>query len=175
MTWVWVWVSLLLHHAQGVRVSRVSVPEPAAIVGEAATLRCHFTTPNDTFFSVRWYKDERQFYSFVPDRIPVKRTHYLPGLFVQVPESDEHVVQLRRVEVDNEGAYSCEVIGDKPFFKSSSSTANLSVALLPTTLVISGAEGQHSVHSLLNVTCTARDSWPRPNLTYFINGNPRKD
>ncbi|KAK3869356.1 hypothetical protein Pcinc_025340 [Petrolisthes cinctipes] len=126
--WVWVWVAIsLLHHAQGVRVSRVSLPQPA-LVGEPASLRCHFSTPNGTFFSVRWYKDERQFYSFVPDRTPVKQAHYLPGLFVEVPESDEHVVQLRRVEVDNEGVYSCEVIGGKPFFKSSSSTANLSVA-----------------------------------------------
>ncbi|KAG7165836.1 putative cell adhesion molecule 3-like [Homarus americanus] len=72
--------------ATGVNVQRVVVPTPG-VVGRPATLECQWTTGHRGFYSVRWYKNDEQFYSFVPKNKPqVKVDHNINGVNVETRE-----------------------------------------------------------------------------------------
>lgn len=62
----------------------MKVPTPG-VVGHPAQLECLWEAGAKGFYSVRWYKNGEQFYSFVPKNTPqVKVDHHLQGVSVEV-------------------------------------------------------------------------------------------
>lgn len=148
----------------------VKVPMPGQ-VGKPARLECLWVAGDRGFYSVRWYKNDEQFYSYVPKNKPqVKVDHHLAGVQVELPQSDERVVSLRELRLDSEGVYRCEVMSESPYFESSFASSNLTVVAMPDAPTMVGLRPSYRVGETLNVTCTARDARPPANVTFFMNG-----
>ena len=54
------------------------------VVGDKATLICQFDMEGDTLYSVKWYKDDREFYRFVPNDRPKLQVFETEGIQVDV-------------------------------------------------------------------------------------------
>ncbi|XP_069191131.1 uncharacterized protein [Procambarus clarkii] len=164
-----VWVLRAPAGAAGVQVQEVKVPMPG-VVGRPAKMECQWTAGASGFYSVRWYKNNEQFYSFVPKNYPQDKVdHNLRGVKVELSESDEHVVTLRELRMDSEGAYRCEVMSESPTFQTSLASKNLTVVVLPEAPVLTGLRGGYRVGDTLNVTCTARNARPAATLSFYVN------
>lgn len=163
---------LLLQMTTGVlsvRVHDVRVPT-VAIVGQPAKLECDWDSGKNDFYSVRWYMDDEQFYSFILGNKPEKVDHNLPGIYVALRYSDQTVVTLSEVTPAAEGKYRCEVMSEAPFFQTSFASANLTVVDLPDDPEIYGVKDRYRVGDTLNVSCTARNSRPPAALFFHVNG-----
>ncbi|XP_042223888.1 uncharacterized protein LOC121867833 [Homarus americanus] len=151
-------------------VHKVKVPT-LALAGEKARLECLWAAGDRGFYSVRWYKNGEQFYSYVPKNSPqVKVDHHLHGVSVVLPESNQSVVTLRELRLDSEGEYGCEVMNESPTFQTSHAYNNLSVVVLPKTPMIIGLQEQYTVGDKLNVTCIVMNSRPPAHLSFRLNG-----
>ncbi|XP_063843425.1 uncharacterized protein LOC135090536 isoform X2 [Scylla paramamosain] len=155
--------------ALGVQVHNVKVPQPG-VAGRQARLECLWAAGERGFYSVRWYKNDEQFYSYVPKNKPqVKVDHHIEGVSVELSQSDERVVTLRELRLDSEGVYRCEVMSESPYFESSFASSNLTVVAMPDAPTLGGLRSSYRVGEMLNVTCTAYDSRPPARLTFFMN------
>ena len=54
------------------------------MVGDKAELICQFDMEGDTLYSVKWYKDDREFYRFVPNDRPRLQVFDTEGIHVDV-------------------------------------------------------------------------------------------
>ncbi|KAL3288854.1 hypothetical protein HHI36_003301 [Cryptolaemus montrouzieri] len=94
---------------------KMSVPT-AVRVGHSVTLSCDYDLEGAPLYSVRWYRDNDEFYRYVPKEAPPTRVFPLSGLHVDVSVSDEHRVTLLSVGKPMTGMFQCEVSADAPFF-----------------------------------------------------------
>ena len=67
--------SLILHD--------IDVP-PHRVVGDSARLICNFEMEGDILYSVKWYKDDLEFYRFVPNDRPKLQVFPQKGIHVDV-------------------------------------------------------------------------------------------
>lgn len=56
------------------------------VVGDKATLICQFDMEGDTLYSVKWYKDDQEFYRYVPNDRPKLQVFKTDGIQVDVSE-----------------------------------------------------------------------------------------
>jgi hypothetical protein len=68
----------------------VTVPH-AILLGETATLFCHFDLEGDSLYSVKWYKGRREFYRFTPKEDPAMKIFPIFGLEVEVSKLVLHL------------------------------------------------------------------------------------
>ena len=69
--------------AECVRIKELRVPGHA-IEGGQALLGCLFDLENDPLYSVKWYKDDREFYRYVPSNSEQTSYFHAPGVIVNV-------------------------------------------------------------------------------------------
>ncbi|XP_047488228.1 uncharacterized protein LOC125038704 [Penaeus chinensis] len=153
----------------GVQVHSVLVPQPG-ISGRDAQLECRWAAGTKGFYSVRWYKDGEQFYSYIPQNQPEKVDHNLPGVSVFLSTSDENVVTLRKIDLSSEGTYRCEVMSEAPTFETSFGSANLTVVHMPQNPQITGLQIKYTEGDTLRINCTVRDSRPPAVISFRVNG-----
>ncbi|KAG7169506.1 putative Immunoglobulin V-set domain-containing protein 3, partial [Homarus americanus] len=108
------------------RVTKVEVPR-VVVVGDSATLRCHFALHGEVLYSLKWWKDGRQFYQFIPRNKPKMAVFTTPGLSVNVARSGLHQVELVDLYTSSSGLYRCEVVGEAPTFTTHVRAANMTV------------------------------------------------
>ena len=65
------------------RLFKVDVPAEA-VVGTSATLRCRYDLEGDTLYSVKWYKNGKEFFRFVLKDSPPSQIFPLEGIRVNV-------------------------------------------------------------------------------------------
>ena len=65
------------------RLKDIDVP-PHRVVGEKARLVCKFDMEGDILYSVKWYKDDLEFYRFVPNDRPKLQVFPQKGIHVDV-------------------------------------------------------------------------------------------
>ncbi|UYV82868.1 hypothetical protein LAZ67_22001158 [Cordylochernes scorpioides] len=63
------------------RLSRLEVPS-AVVLGEPAWLNCSYDLESDELYSVKWYKNNVEFYRFLPSDRPPGQKYDLKGVFV---------------------------------------------------------------------------------------------
>ncbi|GBP39169.1 hypothetical protein EVAR_26955_1 [Eumeta japonica] len=107
-------------NTEAVRSIRVSMDTQERIVAEGrdATLVCRFDVPEQQLYSVRWYKGDDQFYSYMPSGEPPDRIFHVEG--VNVSRVSPQEVTLTGITRETAGLYRCEVIGEAPRFPISS-------------------------------------------------------
>lgn len=63
----------------GLRLLNVSIPE-YKMKGESAILECNYELEGEKLYAVKWYKDNEEFYSFVPKFKPPTKDHKVDGI-----------------------------------------------------------------------------------------------
>lgn len=59
--------------------------------GETATLECIYELHRDTLYSVKWYKDNEEFYRYMPKMSPPQRSYNaIDGVKVEVSIKFSH-------------------------------------------------------------------------------------
>ncbi|KAL7636877.1 UNVERIFIED_CONTAM: hypothetical protein RMT77_012635 [Armadillidium vulgare] len=143
-------------------VGKVEVPYPV-LVGQTVQLRCHWRARS--YYSIRWYKDDIQIYSFIHAENE-KHSNDLEGIKVNKEESDEHVVTINVISSKAEGVYKCELMSEGPRFKVAFALANLTVVKQPEVPQILGLLESYLVGDTLNVTCRAMNGRPAPQIVF---------
>lgn len=67
----------------GLTLKSIEVPSHR-VVGDKAKLVCKFSMEGDTLYSVKWYKNNQEFYRFVPKDRPKLQVFPLKGIHVDV-------------------------------------------------------------------------------------------
>jgi hypothetical protein len=74
----------VLTGAASVTLFKVEVPDFKR-VGEMAALLCNYSLgERERLYSVKWYKDDEEFYRYVPKSHPVSQSYKVDGVKVEV-------------------------------------------------------------------------------------------
>ncbi|KPM05775.1 hypothetical protein QR98_0042450 [Sarcoptes scabiei] len=69
---------------QSLQINRFQVPE-AVERGRSAILNCDYSlNPNEELYAIKFYKNNIEFYRFVPRQNPSKQSYKLIGIYVNV-------------------------------------------------------------------------------------------
>lgn len=168
-----VFLALALLLCQGcwcLRLVEVRIPMHT-VLHQSARLECHYDLEGEALYSVKWYKDGREFYRFVPRDNPPAQLFPLPGVLVDMHNSSASQVELRDVTLSSSGRYRCEVSGEAPSFQTVSQHGDMLVVALPEEGPrISGGRPRYQVGDTVRVNCTSGRSKPAAQLSWFING-----
>ncbi|KAH7965946.1 hypothetical protein HPB49_012277 [Dermacentor silvarum] len=112
----------MLHQLQrkgsGLCLRLVDLHVPGAVrSGEPVQLRCEYDLENAELYSVKWYKNNVEFYRYLPSDVPPGQSYELLGTFVDHSRSDKNNVFLEKTDLNTEGMYGCEVSTEGPGFK----------------------------------------------------------
>ncbi|KAK8385911.1 hypothetical protein O3P69_010573 [Scylla paramamosain] len=152
----------------GLRVDRVEVP-PLVVEGGEAQLECEYDVEGEQLYSVKWYKDDREFFRFIPADTPSIQVFRLPGVNVDSRSNNNRVV-LHRVSLRSSGKYRCEVSAEAPLFNTDAGGGRLLVVYAPRSdPSISGVHRRYAVGATVHANCTASPSQPAAALTWLIN------
>ncbi|XP_054271566.1 uncharacterized protein LOC128992153 [Macrosteles quadrilineatus] len=144
--------------------------------GENVHLVCNFDTGDAKLYSVKWYKDENEFFRYMPDQRPPTQLFPLEGVLLEESLSGIDHVTLRDVTYDTSGSYRCEVSTEAPNFETVFSNHNMSVLSYPQDdphLV--AAQDVYSSGELVLVNCSAPPTYPPPNITFYINNDKTEE
>lgn len=72
--------------ASGLRGLHLAIPE-AVQSGETVRLACNYDLQGAFLYSVKWYREDQEFYRYVPKEAPPTRVFPLPGLHIDVSRS----------------------------------------------------------------------------------------
>ncbi|XP_038214572.1 uncharacterized protein LOC119834304 [Zerene cesonia] len=185
---------LFAKQAFGIRVTELTVPSHAVEDG-SVLLQCHYDLEGDMLYSIKWYKDNREFFRYVPsNNIPFS---YFPlnGVTVYVSiihayasarigpardqekDSSSNVVKLVNLTPESAGLYRCEVSGEGPYFVTVFDEKKIRVHLLPYDRPrVIGLQEEYKVSDILAVNCTSSRSRPQTQLKWLINNEaaPRR-
>lgn len=154
------------------QINNIDVPAVVDI-RETVTLSCTFSMGKDKLHSVKFYKDDREFYRFTPHQAA---QHFsLPG--IQIVENSEDVcsrrfcsISLTNLNSRSSGIYKCEISGDAPTFNVVFESRNMTVAVLPQHApYIKIRDHQYDFGDLIYANCTSDVSYPPAYLTWYIN------
>ncbi|CAL1265685.1 unnamed protein product [Larinioides sclopetarius] len=120
---------LLLSVADGLRMMALEVPQ-LVISGEETTLTCIFDLEEDTLYSIKWYRDDLEFFRYVPSDKPPNQFFPLKGLDIDLGRSSNGTVYIQDVDVSTAGTYKCEISADAPSFQTVSAEKMLTVTVL---------------------------------------------
>jgi len=149
-------------------VNDVKVPT-YGIAGKHAVLSC-FYSPIHGIYSVKWYKNGLEFYSYLPERTQPITIHPLQGVHVNVDRSSFESVYLGNLTLESTGRYRCEVSGQAPIFATDSKFGDMLVIIVPDAgPIIQGHKSRYSPGDILNVNCTTENTKPPANLTWYLN------
>ncbi|GAB0086679.1 Immunoglobulin-like domain [Sergentomyia squamirostris] len=179
----------------GLRLVRLVIPT-YKFRGESALLECLYelesvrnsdegynyggqfeTDEKETLYSVKWYKDNEEFYRYIPSQVPPQHSFRVEGVRVDHKFSDSTRVMLRGITLKSTGEYRCEVSGEAPAFKSIQGEGRLDVIYLPKDGPhIKGEEDrQYQVGDILKLNCTSGKSHPFSLLEWYINDEQVRD
>jgi hypothetical protein len=65
------------------KLLRVTVPQ-YKVRGDTALLECQYDLGDDKLYAVKWYKDNEEFYRYVPRSDTVKQSYRVDGIRVEV-------------------------------------------------------------------------------------------
>lgn len=150
----------------------VSVSIPLAVApGDTVTLQCLYDLEGDPLYTVKWYKGRNEFYRYVPKELPHTRVFPMPGIHVDLSQSDAHQLVLRDVQLELAGKYGCEVSTDVPHFYTEVVASRMHVVYLPEgNPKLSMEKLRYAVGDTLRGNCTSPASNPPTNLTWVVNG-----
>ncbi|XP_068213884.1 uncharacterized protein [Palaemon carinicauda] len=154
----------------GIRITSLEVPETVDM-GEDATLKCCYDLASHDLYSVKWYRDDEEFFRYMPSESPPMATQELNGVSVSKDQSNGDMIVLRNVELNSSGRYKCEVISDAPEFHTADKSAEMMVVVVPEEKpLIHGTQHEYHIGDLARLTCTSARSLPPAQLTWQING-----
>ncbi|XP_071454607.1 uncharacterized protein [Hetaerina americana] len=160
-------------NGDGLRLIGLSVPDTAEL-GESASLECRFDlgTTGANLYSVKWYKDDHEFFRYTPDdRPPHTQLFPVHGINLDEAESGVSHVTLRQLSFDSSGSYRCEVSTEAPDFKTVLWSKHMTVWAPPRNdPAVEGVKPSYAVGEDVVGNCTSSRSYPAATLSWFLNG-----
>ncbi|KAK9680490.1 hypothetical protein QE152_g39053 [Popillia japonica] len=148
---------------------RVSVPQ-YRIPGDMALLQCDYNLGNDNLYAVKWYKDNEEFFKFLPKARPEASSYSVEGIHVDMKSSNRTTVVLYSLNFKSSGLYRCEVSAEAPSFASAQGEARMEIVYLPKEdPQISGVEREYQIGEMVNLNCTSGKSHPASILHWYVN------
>ncbi|CAH1112362.1 unnamed protein product [Psylliodes chrysocephalus] len=154
----------------------VTVTVPALVnKGENVLLKCRYNLRGSGIGSVKWFKGNREFYSYTVDEEPTITP--VDGVDVQDLITDDEyrsfvsTILLKQVNFDTAGKYRCAVASDSAYAQLSDSGI-LSVLRLPhgePTIFIENDYLRGGDH--IYAECASPPSYPYANVSWFLNEN----
>ncbi|XP_022257303.1 uncharacterized protein LOC111089319 [Limulus polyphemus] len=114
--WIMWTIILLVKVSNGLRITYLDVPESVQSKQEVR-LGCMFDLEKDSLYSVKWYKDDLEFFRYVPKEDPQRQFFPLDGINIDFTRSNKDVVYIQDVQMSTGGSYRCEVSADAPSFR----------------------------------------------------------
>ncbi|CAH2268067.1 jg26173 [Pararge aegeria aegeria] len=152
------------------RVVGISVPSLKQR-GESVTLTCDYDLEGGKLYSVKWYRDNEEFYRYMPRLRPPQHAHKLDGVKVDLEKSSARRVHLRELTLKSRGIYRCEVSEEAPSFHSAQAETFMEIYYFPRENPrIVGHERPYFPHEPLDVNCSSAKAFPPPELQWHING-----
>uniref|UniRef100_A0A224YKG0 Beat protein like 1 n=1 Tax=Rhipicephalus zambeziensis TaxID=60191 RepID=A0A224YKG0_9ACAR len=125
-----IWVTYATGPAQTLRIIELKVPE-SPTRGSTVTLECRYDLQGDRLYSVKWYKDDKEFLRYLPHERPKMRAFNVKGLKVDVIRSTNTTAVLDNVQHSASGTYRCRVSADAPTFDEDDDEKRLIVTETP--------------------------------------------
>ncbi|GFY45876.1 ig-like domain-containing protein [Trichonephila inaurata madagascariensis] len=99
------------------QIKALQVPESIE-AGQVVRLVCLFDPEQEDLYSVKWYKDDVEFFRFLPKDKPANQFFETRDVEVDMSRSSNGTVFLKNTSRSAEGMYRCEVSADAPSFQS---------------------------------------------------------
>lgn len=152
----------------------LEVPQ-TAYSGESIELSCIYELENDKLYSVKWYKNDVEFYRYVPKDWPPGQFLPINGIRVDLSKSGTNSVFLKYIDIQTAGVYRCEVSAEAPSFVTAEGEKDLRVTVLPTSgPQITGIQAVYRTGDQVNLNCTSAKSKPAAHLRWYINNHEAK-
>uniref|UniRef100_A0A1A9WJ64 Ig-like domain-containing protein n=1 Tax=Glossina brevipalpis TaxID=37001 RepID=A0A1A9WJ64_9MUSC len=130
----------------------------------------------EALYAIKWYKDNEEFYRYVPKAKPPKTSYRVDGVQVIEEHSDSSRVLLKGLTINSTGLYRCEISAEAPNFSSVEAEGHMDVVYLPRDgPYIKGQQLQYQVGETLDLNCTSGKSHPSSHLQWFINEEAAHD
>ncbi|XP_023209982.1 uncharacterized protein LOC111612923 [Centruroides sculpturatus] len=189
---------ILFKGTVGLRLMRLEVPS-AAIRGEPVWLNCTFDLESDELYSVKWYKNNVEFYRFLPTDQPPGQKYDLMGVYVDVRTVGLRLMRLEvpsaairgepvwlncTFDLESDELYSVKWYKNNvefyrflPTDQPPGQKYDLMGVYVDSNLMlpedgptITGIKPQYQIGDEVNVTCSAGPSKPAATLKWYING-----
>lgn len=161
------------HHSAYSSSSSISTSNQNAGNGGIEIDSAEHSGEGEALYAVKWYKDNEEFYRFVPKSDPQKQSFPVDGIRVIDEHSDSRRVLLRGLTLNSTGLYRCEVSAEAPNFSSVQGEGRMDIVYLPRDGPhIKGQQFQYQIGDTLNLNCTSGKSHPASHLQWFINDEP---
>lgn len=155
--------------ATTLRLLDVQVPT-AVNSNDPVWLNCTYDLESDELYSVKWYKNNVEFYRYLPSDDPPAQKYNLLGVYVDLLKSNLGHVFLSRSDLNTDGTYRCEVSAEAPSFQTERAERELRVYVLPKGgPKIRGVKSQYSAGNKVDITCLAAPSKPPAVIKWFVN------
>jgi len=157
-----------------VTLSAVVVPHTKQR-GEEAHLMCKYLEDGyDSLYSLKWYKDEVEFYRYQPWNANLPQQVFeVPGVRVDISVSKPSHIVLRKVNFRSSGIYRCEITSSN--FEITEKYEQMTVIELPhkaPTITTDLAIKQYEIGDMLQLNCTSEPSHPASHLKWEVNKQP---
>ncbi|EDW71214.1 uncharacterized protein beat-IIIa [Drosophila virilis] len=165
-------ILVLIDITSSLTMTEVKIPNHIMRL-KSALLGCRYSLDGESLYSVKWYKDGHEIYRYVPRDKPPGQAFPLPGVNIDLRNSSDTQVMLRRVTLQTSGLYRCEVSGEAPAFNTVSESETMTVVVTPNHgPKISGGQPRYQIGDTVRVNCTSAPSKPVCHLSWLINGEP---
>lgn len=153
-------------------INQIIIPN-FEMVGESVSLKCDYDLQSDKLYSVKWYKDNQEFYRYVPKDVPPTQKFLVHGVDVRLEFSDKEQVHLFNISLESAGLYTCEVSTEAPRFRTTAVTKNMRVIHPPESgpYLVGGRE-KYRVGEMLDVNCSSPASHPPVLIKFYLNDEP---
>lgn len=149
---------------------------PIGVLGGSVRLDCPHDLGDIPMYSFQWFKDDTEFYRFMPRDRPPAQTFTAEGVTLNVLLSNYSSIYLENLRPSSAGKYRCEVSSDAPPFLKVQDEKELVVSELPEIRPhIFPDRESYRVGDTVHLNCTTSRSRPTPKLTLFINDRPVDD
>ncbi|KAH8282161.1 hypothetical protein KR054_005841 [Drosophila jambulina] len=165
-------ILVLIDITSSLTMTEVKIPNHIMRL-KSATLGCRYALDGESLYSVKWYKDGHEIYRYVPRDKPPGQAFPLPGVNIDLRNSSDTQIFLRRVTLQSSGLYRCEVSGEAPAFNTVSESETMTVVVTPNHgPKITGGQPRYQIGDTVRVNCTSSPSKPVCHLSWLINGEP---
>ncbi|KYM82054.1 hypothetical protein ALC53_07461 [Atta colombica] len=147
-----------------------------AEVGSSIELRCEWRIMSGSnLYSVKWYKDDHEFFRYVPDSSQRTQTFPRPGVTVEEDKTDTMRSQMLLISLLEIQRFELAIFKHRqewnPYF---SYILNNKITPPERGPEITGLSLHYAVGENVTANCTAWPSVPKANLRWTINGEPVK-
>uniref|UniRef100_A0A182MRR3 Ig-like domain-containing protein n=1 Tax=Anopheles culicifacies TaxID=139723 RepID=A0A182MRR3_9DIPT len=206
-SWFGIFVtSLLISDVIGLRLTTVRIPT-YKFRGESALLECHYELngqrkvresksyggnlrhhayqtnylepfeEEEKLYSIKWYKDNEEFYRYVPSASQPIKSYKIEGIRVDPNHSDGTKVFLRGLTLKSSGVYRCEISAEAPSFNSVQGAGRMEVIYVPKDgpHISDGGRQIFQNGDTMELNCTSGRSYPATTLQWYLNDEPVTD